>query len=218
MIHSVAPVFFGVQKAMQTRGLELVSEGTYTRNSVAVKTALLRIRKGDPDAIVMVGSCKPVAEFVKLARKLKVEAYMVTISFVGSKALADELGSAGEGVVVTQVVPFYADTSLPLVSDYQKALKALDDAAGTGFVSLEGYLTGRLFAAALDRAGPDLSREQLLSVFQQSVKFDFGGAVLGYGPGDNQGMDKVYLSVLQKDGTFAYVEKLSKTIDTAELP
>jgi len=59
----------GVQKALEKRGLELAAEGTYTRNSVAVKSALLKIRKSKPEAVVMVGSYKPIAAFVKLARK-----------------------------------------------------------------------------------------------------------------------------------------------------
>ena len=106
----------GVSKAMDKRGMKLVAEGTYERNTTAVKTALLAIRKEDPEAVVMVGAYKPCAEFIKLARRLKLDAVFVNISFVGSNALAKELGEDGDGVVVTQVVPFPADTSLPLVA------------------------------------------------------------------------------------------------------
>lgn len=209
----------GVQKAMDSRGISLVAEGTYERNSVAVKTALLKIRKAKPDAVVMVGSYKPIAEFVKLARKVKMDASFVTISFVGSKALAAELGAAGAGVVVTQVVPFHEDTSVPLVNEYHQAMTSMDADAESGFVSLEGYLVGRVFIEALERLGPTVSREELISVFQKgSVDLDIGGVTLSYGPGDNQGMDRVYLSVLQKDGGYAYVDKLQKSISTAELP
>lgn len=209
----------GVVKALEKRDMSLVAEGTYKRNSTAVKTALLQIRKGKPDAVVMVGSYKPIAEFVKLSRKLRLDAEFVTISFVGSKALAAELGSAGRGVVVTQVVPFYEDTSLPLVRDYQAALVADNPDAESGFVSLEGYLVGRLMLASLEKMGREVSREALIDVFQKhNVNLDVGGVALNYGPGDNQGMDTVYLSVLQKDGSYQYVDRLSKAVDTAELP
>ena len=209
----------GVQKALEKRGMSLVAEGTYKRNSTAVKTALLQIRKGKPDAVVMVGSYKPIAEFVKLSKKLRLDAEFVTISFVGSKALAAELGSAGRGVVVTQVVPFYEDTSLPLVHDYQAALVEHNPDAEAGFVSLEGYLVGRLMVNSLERLGPDISREALIDIFQKhNVTLDIGGVTLKYGPGDNQGMDSVYLSVLQKDGSYKYVDRLINTVDTAELP
>lgn len=209
----------GVKKALEKRDMSLVAEGTYKRNSTAVKTALLQIRKGKPDAIVMVGSYKPIAEFIKLSKKLRLNAEFVTISFVGSKALAAELGSAGRGVVVTQVVPFYEDTTLPLVMDYQAALAKNDPEAEAGFVSLEGYLVGRLMLASLEKVGPAVTREALIDVFQKrAVTLDVGGVTLKYGPGDNQGMESVYLSVLQKDGSYQYVDRLSKVVDTAELP
>ena len=46
----------GVLKAMKKHGLKLVAEGTYKRNTTAVKRALLAIRRGRPQAIVMVGA------------------------------------------------------------------------------------------------------------------------------------------------------------------
>lgn len=209
----------GVKKALEKRNMALVAAGTYKRNSTAIKTALLQIRKGKPDAVVMVGSYKPIAEFVKLSRRIRLNAEFVTISFVGSKALAAELGSAGRGLVVTQVVPFHEDTSLPLVRDYRAALVKSNPDAEAGFVSLEGYLVGRLLLTALERMGRDVERENLIDVFQErAVTLDVGGVPLKYGPGDNQGMDSVYLSVLQKDGSYKYVDRLSKAVDTAELP
>src|SRR4051794_10550256 len=48
----------GVQKAMQKRGMQLVAEGTYERNTLAVKTALLTVRRAEPEAVVMVGAYK----------------------------------------------------------------------------------------------------------------------------------------------------------------
>ena len=48
----------------------------------------------------------------------------MNISFVGSDALAKELGPLGAGVVITQVVPFPKDTAIPVVGRYQASLKA----------------------------------------------------------------------------------------------
>src|SRR3990172_4750330 len=106
----------GVQKALEKRNMKLVAEGTFERNTVAVKAALLEIRKGNPEAVIMVGPYKPCAQFIKLARQVKMDAQFINISFVGSNALAKELGNAGGGVVVTQVVPFPEDASIPAVA------------------------------------------------------------------------------------------------------
>lgn len=200
----------GVKKALESRGMSLVAEGTYKRNTVAVKSALLEIRKAEPEAVVMVGAYKPLAEFVKLSKKLKMDPVFVTISFVGSNALAQELGDQGDGVVISQVVPFPQDSSIPLVADYQKALKAYDPALKPGFVSLEGYMVGRLTIMALEKAGKELSRENFLSSVYGTGAFDLGGATLNYGNGDNQGMDNVFLTVIQPDGSFKAVETLTR--------
>ncbi len=192
----------GVKKAMKKRGLELVAEGTYKRNTVAVKSALLTIRKAKPQAVVMVGAYKPCAAFIKLARKVKMDAKFVNISFVGSKALAKELGQDGDGVIVSQVVPFPSDTSLPVVAAYHKALKAHNPKAEPGFVSLEGYMVGRLVVQALAKMDGEITRKALMDTITKTSTFDLGGVTLTYGPGDNQGMDKVYITEIQADGSF----------------
>ncbi|WP_299964167.1 ABC transporter substrate-binding protein [uncultured Roseobacter sp.] len=192
----------GVTKALEARGMTLSAQGTYTRNTVAVKSALLEIRKSEPEAIVMVGAYKPLAEFVKLSRKLKMDPTFVTISFVGSKALAEELGPDGEGVIISQVVPQPWDSSIPVVAEYQAALAAVDAAAEPGFVSLEGYLTGRLAIEALRVSGQDLTRAGYLAALSQLGTVDFGGVTLSYGPGDNQGSDAVFLTRIGADGSF----------------
>jgi len=200
----------GVMKAMEKRGMKLVAEGTFERNTTAVKTALLAIRKADPEAVVMVGPYKPCAEFIKLAHRLKVDAVFVNISFVGANALAKELGEDGKGVVVTQVVPFPGDTSIPLVARYQKALKAANPDAQIGFVSLEGYMVGRLVIEALGKVNGPVTRAGLLSTIKEVGKFDLGGITLSYGPDDNQGMDQVFLTVIQADGSFKPIDRLER--------
>lgn len=199
----------GVTKALDAKGMTLAAEGTYARNTTAVKSALLDIRAADPQAVVIVGAYKPAAEFIRLAKMLKMDAVFVNISFVGSKALAAELGENGAGVVVTQVVPFPWDASVPAVADYQAALKAHAPDAEPGFVSLEGYLVGRLAVEALRRIDGRPTRERFLDAIYEGEPFDLGGVTLTYGPGDNQGSDDVFLTIIQPDGSFLAVDRLS---------
>jgi branched-chain amino acid transport system substrate-binding protein len=197
----------GVQKALDARGMKPASEGTFERNTVAVKTALLSIRKGNPEAIIMVGPYKPCAEFIRLARQVKLDALYVNISFVGSNALAKELGPTGAGVIITQVVPFPEDVSVPVVARYQAALQKLDPGSWPSFGSLEGYIVGQLVILALEKLPGEPSRQALLDTVL-ATSFDLGGVKLVYGPNDNQGMDNVYLTVIQPDGTLKAISSL----------
>jgi branched-chain amino acid transport system substrate-binding protein len=190
----------GVTKAMDQRGLKLVAEGLYERNTVAVKSALLDIRHSGAEAVVMVGAYKPVAEFIRLAHKLSYRPVFMNISFVGTDALTQDLGAEGEGVIISQVVPYPQDSANPLVARYQAALATVDPAAAPGFVSLEGYMVGRVAIEALKAAGDTPTRQGFLAALQGLGKVDLDGVVLQYGAGDNQGMDDVYLTVISPDG------------------
>jgi ABC-type branched-subunit amino acid transport system substrate-binding protein len=200
----------GVKKALEKRKMELAAEGTFERNTTAVKGALLTIKKAEPDAVIMISPYKPAAEFIKLAKQIKLAATFVNISFVGSDALAKELGSAGAGTVVTQVVPFPRDASVPVVARYQAALKAVGAEAEPSFVSLEGYLVGRTIVAALEKIDGEPTRQAFVEAVQKSGGFDLGGVKLAYSATSNRGSDQVFLTVIQSDGTFKAVTQLEK--------
>jgi len=152
----------GVKLALEKRSMELTAEGTFERNTKAVGSALRTLKRAEPEAVVMVGTYGPCAEFIKLAHRSGFNPIFVNISFVGADALAKELGKDGAGVIVSQVVPSPWDDSLPVVASYQHALTAADATAKPGFVSLEGYVVGRLVVDALKRIKGEPTREALL--------------------------------------------------------
>ena len=197
--------FDGVTAALGKRGMTLSASGTYTRNTTAVKSALIDIRAAAPDAVVMVGAYKPIAEFIRLSHKLDFAPTFVNISFVGSSALAGELGADGEGVIISQVVPFPWDDSLPVVARYQAAMQAVQTDATFDFVSLEGYIVGRLAIEAVRAAGQDLTRAGLIAAMQGMTDVDIDGLKMSFGAGDNQGLEDVFLTRIVGDGTFAQI-------------
>ncbi|MCP3446336.1 ABC transporter substrate-binding protein [Bradyrhizobium sp. CCGUVB14] len=198
----------GVKTALAKRGLELAAEGTFERNTRAVGAAWRTIKRAEPEAIIMVGTYGPSAEFIKLAHRSGAYPTFASISFVGATALARELGSDGEGVVVAQVVPFPWDRSIKLVADYQSAQKAIDPTLTPDFVSLEGYLSGRLAAAALENLGPNPTRAGLLRTINDIGRFDISGTVFTVGFRAIETPPKVFLTVIQKDGTFRAIDRL----------
>ena len=197
----------GAKLALERRGMQPVSIGLYPRNTTAVKTALLDLQRGNPEAIIMIGAYRPVAALIAWARHTGLDPIFMTVSFVGSNALAQELGPAGTGVYVTQVVPFPTDAALPVVENYLAALKAYDPEIVPGFVSLEGYLAGRLAIAGLERCGRDVDRACFLDGVYGAGDMDIDGFKLRYD--DNQGSDAVFLTVIGPDGSYQPVETLS---------
>ena len=173
-----------------------------------MKGAALKITAANPEAVILIGSHKPVVKTIELVRR-DLDPIFMTVSFVGSNAFATELGPGGAGIYVTQVVPLPDDENIPVVARYRNALSEYDPQAEPGFVSLEGYLAGRLAAAGLEACGPDLSRECLLRAVREAGDIEIDGMQLRYGPHDNQGSDAVFLTVIGTDGKYHGVEKLT---------
>ena len=201
----------GVERALKKRNLELVAEGAYKRNTTAVKSAVLKIRKAKPEAVVMVGAYKPCAEFIRVAKKVGMDPLFVNISFVGSDALAKELGDDGDGVIISQVVPFpFTPEKNKLVAAYQNALASYSPDVDFGFVSLEGYLVGRVVIEILKNVTGGITRETFLDTLYEMKDLMIEDISLHYGDGDNQGLDDVFLTVLERGNTFKHIDKIAQ--------
>ena len=198
----------GAKSALERRGMEPVSVGLYPRNTLAVKTGLLDLRRGNPEAVIIIGAYQPVAALISWARFTGLDPIFMTVSFVGSNALAEELGPSGAGVFVTQVVPFPTNDRLPIVQSYHEALSKYAPYATPGFVSFEGYLAGRLAVAALEHCGQDPTRNCFMDSIREGGVVDLDGFQLGFGPNDNQGSDEVFLTVIGSDGRYYPISTL----------
>jgi branched-chain amino acid transport system substrate-binding protein len=190
--------FSGGVKALEAAGYERARKlphGRYSRNTVDVEGALARLLdpKVTARAVIMVGAYRPCAKFIRLARRNGLGAIFANVSFVGSDALAQELGQEGDGIVVTQVVPHY-DEPLPAVLDYRRHVAQKD----VNFVSLEGYIAARAFVEVLHAAEPDANRETFIDALESGRAFDLGlGRTHVLSKTKHQFSDQVWPTVLR---------------------
>lgn len=198
----------GVRAAFARRGMEAVAIGVYPRNTTAVKTAIVDIGVGRPQAVIMVGAYQPVASLISWTRHIGLDPVFMTLSFVGSNALAEELGPRGAGVYVTQVVPFPTARNSRVATAYRRALRAHTAGAEPGFVSFEGYLAGRLVIEALERCGTAVDRDRFIETLRSAGSIDLDGFRLAFGEGDNQGSDAVFLTVIDERGRYRPATRL----------
>jgi hypothetical protein len=91
----------------------------------------------------------------------------------------------------------------------REGIEAAEPNSQPSFVSLEGYLVGRLIIAAIGTIKGDVSRQALLDAIYSTGRFDLGGVTLTFGAGKNQDMDKIFFTVIQPDGRLKEVSKLS---------
>jgi len=201
----------GVLLALKRRKLSPTGMEGWPHNTVAVKTALLDLRATRPEAVIILGPYKPAATFIKWARRLGMNPIFMTISFVGSNALANELDDKGAGVLVTQVVPFPNGDTIPASASYRAALKAYDPMAKPGFVSFEGYLAGRLAIHIVDHCGKQIDRSCIYRVLRTDNSINLDGFTLQYGKNDNQGSNNVFLTIIGSDGQYTPLTSLTSS-------
>ncbi|MFO1395546.1 MAG: ABC transporter substrate-binding protein [Burkholderiales bacterium] len=191
----------GVEKAMAARNMKVLTTGTVERNSTDVAAAVKEIASKDPQAVVMISAYKSCAAFIKEMKKANSNPQFMNVSFVGTKALAAELGDDGRGVAVSQVVPFPWNVGTPVVKDYQKHVAGANaTAADYNFGSLEGYIAAKIFVEGLRRAGKEPTRESFVNALESLREFDVGGFYVTYTPSDHNGSKFVDLTVIGKEG------------------
>lgn len=189
----------GIEKALQRRGMKLVSRGTYRRNTTDIVQGLAGVGAGSPEAVVMVGDSRACASFIRSAKHSMElsDAVFCNISSVDAKHLFDALGRDADGVIVSQVVPFPWDTDIPVVAEYQSTLKSQGAEDRIGFITLEGYLAAKFYCQVLESLEGEPTRGEFIGAIEEIGTFDLGGLTLEFGPEDHQGMDEVFLTIFE---------------------
>ncbi len=189
----------GMILALSALNLKPVAQVTVERNSVDVDAAVKALVAAAPDAIVQVSAYKSCAAFIRAARKAGYGGTFYNVSFVGTQALADELGKDGAGVVVTQVVPSPYNTARPIAREFVEAVKKAGGDAQANFSSMEGYLAAKVFTEGLRRAS-SVTRDGLIAGLESMSDQSFGGFSVSFSPNNHVASRFVDLSMLLGDG------------------
>ena len=190
----------GVTRAMQPLGLTPAGLGTVERNTVQVDAAVQSILAGKPDAIVQISAYRSCAAFIRAARKAGFGGTFYNVSFVGTKALSDELGPDSRGVVVSQVMPFPFTPTTLVAREFLAAGKSLGDAFEPNYSSMEGYVAAKALVEGLRRAGPKPTADSLIAGLESMREFNLGDFVVDFGPQKHTGSRFVDLTILTADG------------------
>lgn len=186
----------GVVKALMKRKLTLKAEGRYKRNTADVRAGIDEVLVKAPQVIVMVGSYTACAAATKYAESKGFKGKFANVSFVGTESLARELGSAGAGTIVSQVMPHPITSPLPLAQEFRQAMQAAGKEGHLTYMAMEGYADAKLFVEALRSIGKDPTRSALTRALE-AFKADLGGIAIEFSTQDHQGSSTVFLTELK---------------------
>lgn len=199
-------VLDGTLRALKRRGLELVAKGSFVRGTTAVKGGLASLIGQQLDVVVMVGPYTPLAAFVQEAGKAGLKTSLATVSFVGTDNFLELVGSAGNDILISQVVPFPADRGLPVAAECAALLERYYPGARLSFVNFEGCITAKAMVAGLRNVGQELTRDRLIQSFETFDRLDIGGLQFTLGPNNHQATNAVFLTRIE-DGKIVPVTR-----------
>lgn len=187
--------------ALRRRGLKPAAEITFDNRTTDVAPAVaLFSSKAQVDMVLMIANAPAAAAFVKGMRAKGASTTFVSLSNTSGDGYVRALGHAGDGVIVTQVVPYPFSDSAPIAREYRKALRE----AGKGspsYASLQGYISAKVLVEGLRRSGPNPTQAGFARALESIGDLDLGGYHVAYGPGRHDGSAYVDLTMI-KNGKF----------------
>ena len=194
----------GVTAALKKRNLEVLATAVVERNSVDVAAAVATMKAAKPRAIVMISAYKSSAAFIRAMRKNNDQLpYFWNVSFVGSRALADELGPEAAGVMISQVMPSPLDETLTIVKEYRKVYLS-KPGREADYASLEGFIAAKVFVEGLRHVKGEPTRRNFIHALETMGTYNLSGYTVKFSPNNHNGSNYVDLSIITKDGRIKY--------------
>jgi len=157
------------KKTLAKFGLKLIAAESYKRGAKDLSAQVVKLRKANLDACLLVATPPPGAAFLREAHK---QGWKDT-KIISSGPLTDEKyinlsGGVGEGIWGLSLWPDPVHSNDPAMVEYREIMEKYgkDRDKTPNRYSLYGYFYAKLFVAGLQRAGRNLTRESYIAALE----------------------------------------------------
>ena len=193
------------EAAKDAGGLELKGVKSKT-DPASLAAAAQELSQQDPQAVLVVGAPRFMADGVAALRKAGVSQLVFVLSYVPPGLLVKLAGAQGaRGVGIAQTFPNPNGITLPVQREFHAAMKAaFPQVKSYSSFHFEGYLSGRVVAEALKRSKDrDITPATLERALRSAGEMDFGGFRVDFSK-SNVGSRWVDIGVVTQDGRLRY--------------
>ena len=198
----------GARSALESTQKFIAERGEKMAGSVAIKNdgsdaaeRAVELAKLKPKAVVLAVTNDVAAKFITAYRAAGGETAFYSFSFLNGQKLFEDIKKDAAGVVISQVVPYPWNSAMPLIAEYQAAMKKIG-ATEFSYASLEGYVAAKVMVEGLKRAGANPTPDSLQKGLESFRTLDIGGIAVSYRPGEHRGLTFSELSMLKADGRY----------------
>lgn len=189
-----------LDKALREAGVTPLAVEALAANQ-PMEAAVKRLAAAAPQIVICGALSGVTAKLVKAMRETGYQGQFVTLSNASSQSFVKALGGAAHGVQVTQVMPHPSNQRVAAVREFRGALRG-SPALLDSYAALEGFISAKVVAEALRRAGPGPTRDKVLKALAESGEFDAGGFHVGYAGGERRGSGFVEVTMIDRRGRF----------------
>jgi ABC-type branched-subunit amino acid transport system substrate-binding protein len=188
-------------EALAQERIEPVVQVALDRNTQDFTAPAAQVLAAKPDAVVFTTNAAPV---LAMAQRLDLAGFrglVLSSSFAGQE-LVEGIAAMRRTFILSTVVPRPTRLQHAVVKHCIEDLQAVDPQARVGLTVLEGYIAGRVTAAAALAAAPragSVPSRQALAEALHSLRLDLGGHVVDYTQG-RQGSDFVDIVSVDREG------------------
>jgi ABC-type branched-subunit amino acid transport system substrate-binding protein len=189
------------QKFVAERGEKLVGSVAIKNDGSDAAERAVELAKLKPKAVVLSATNEVAAKFISAYRAAGGETAFYSFSLLNGQKLFQDIKKDAAGVVISQVVPYPWNSAMPVIAEYQAAMKKIG-ATEFSYASLEGYVAAKVMVEGLKRAGPNPTPDSLHKGLESFKTLDIGGIAVSYRPGEHRGLTFSELSMLKADGRY----------------
>lgn len=167
-----------------------------------IASAVATSSKNRPAAIVVIAAGNAMWIAIKHIREVYGGLLPIySISVVSTDDIIEKVGvKDAQRVVVSQAMPSPIELDRRVVAEYLQDIKRYGTGFKPGYVTLEGYVGGRILAEAIKSAGANPTRESVLRALYGLGDRNIGGIFIKYTEGERHGNMTVDLVVIGKEG------------------
>jgi branched-chain amino acid transport system substrate-binding protein len=178
------------KRTMQALGADTVGEGPLE--------SIDKLLAASPQALLVIGTPQEAAKAVREARSKSFRGPIYGFSNTGESLLAEQLGSAGAGVVIVRVTPLSDNAKSVVVRELIQDAQAAKLGKPNVYM-LEGYIAARALTEAIRKAGKEPTPARLRKAIEGITEWDMGGFRISF-DGGRTGSKLVELSLIDSLG------------------
>lgn len=193
-----------VQKASAAAAMPLAAEIRLDPARPDFAAAAAAVAQSQAQAVIIGAAGQTFPNLVKAVLATSARPGFYGYSVASLDVIHRELQDKARGIILAQIMPSLRNTTIPVVAEYLKLLKAKNPNAAPSASQFEGFVHARLLVEGLRRTGRDLSTESFRRTLQTSGEMAFGRFTARYSPRSHNGSDYVELAIIDAQGQLRY--------------